>query len=149
MTQVVFHANVTDPLAYACRLLRKACRVGARVVVWGPAESLKQLDRLLWTFEPAEFVPHVLIQIQSSAVDPDRVQQRQETPLWLVETLQELPEAPVVLLNLGDEPAEQLERFDRVIEIVSTSEHQLLAARTRWKHYLAAGHSPQKHEVSD
>jgi DNA polymerase-3 subunit chi len=147
MTQVVFHVNVPDPLAYACRLLRKAYRVGARVVVWGPAESLKQLDRLLWTFEPAEFVPHVLI--QSVGADPGRVQQRQETPLWLVETLKELPASPVVLLNLGDEPAEQLERFDRVIEIVSTAEHQLLAARTRWKQYLAAGHSPQKHEVSD
>lgn len=147
MTQVVFHVNVSDPLAYACRLLRKAYRVGARVVVWGPAESLKPLDRLLWTFEPAEFVPHVLI--QSSPVDPDRIQQRLETPIWLVETLKELPESPVVLLSLGDEPAEQLERFERVIEIVSPSEHQVLAARTRWKQYLAAGHSPQKHEVTD
>ena len=33
MTEIEFHFNVHDKLAYTCRLLRKACRTGARAVV--------------------------------------------------------------------------------------------------------------------
>ena len=51
MTEVEFHTGVADPLGFACRLLRKAYRRGARVLVTAPPERLAQLDRLLWTFD--------------------------------------------------------------------------------------------------
>ena len=60
MTEIAFHVNVPDRLAYACRLLRKAVRQGARVAVTAPPATLRGLDRALWTFEPTEFVPHAL-----------------------------------------------------------------------------------------
>ena len=58
MAAVAFHFGMADRLAYSCRLLRKASRAGARVVVTGEAATLDQLDRLLWVFDPLEFVPH-------------------------------------------------------------------------------------------
>ena len=61
MTHVRFHFNVADRTDYACRLLRKATRQGAQVVVTGPAHALAGLDRALWAFDPVEFVPHVVL----------------------------------------------------------------------------------------
>ena len=58
MTEIAFHFNAPDKLAYACRLLRKAVSSGARVVVTGTPASLQALDTLLWTFSPLEFVAH-------------------------------------------------------------------------------------------
>jgi DNA polymerase III subunit chi len=53
MTDIAFHVNVPDRLAYACRLLRKAVRRNARVVVAGPAPLLGQLDRQLFSSSTA------------------------------------------------------------------------------------------------
>ena len=58
MTEIAFHFNAPDKLAYACRLLRKAVASGAKVVVTGAPASLQSLDTLLWTFSPHEFVAH-------------------------------------------------------------------------------------------
>lgn len=39
MTQVAFHFNAPDKLAYVCRLVRKATRQDARVMVTGDADT--------------------------------------------------------------------------------------------------------------
>jgi len=57
MNTVEFHHGMTDKLAYACRLLRKAYRSGAGVLVTGDASTLKALDRQLWVFDDQEFLP--------------------------------------------------------------------------------------------
>ena len=58
MPQVEFHSGVAQPLNFACRLLRKACRQRVPVLVSAPAPTLDALDRELWTFEALEFLPH-------------------------------------------------------------------------------------------
>ena len=58
MTEIAFHFNAPDKLAYACRLLRKAVSSGARVVVTGEPASLQALDTLLWTYREDSFLPH-------------------------------------------------------------------------------------------
>ena len=58
MTEVAFHFNAPDKLAYACRLLRKASGAGARVAVTAEAELLQRLDTALWTFSALDFVAH-------------------------------------------------------------------------------------------
>ena len=58
MTEVAFHFNMPDKVAYACRLVRKASRAGTRVVVTGEPTLLRSLDTELWTFSPLEFIPH-------------------------------------------------------------------------------------------
>ncbi|MBE0547608.1 MAG: DNA polymerase III subunit chi, partial [Rubrivivax sp.] len=40
MTEVEFHTGVAGPLAYACRLLRKAYRAGVRVILTAPPATL-------------------------------------------------------------------------------------------------------------
>lgn len=141
MTKVSFHFNVPHRLAYACRLLRKATRQGARVTATGPAAALAELDRTLWTFDPIEFLPHV--RVGAGQTLPQRLR---ATPVCLVEDLAGAPHHDV-LLNLGAEPPAGFESFERLIEIVSSDEADRLAARARWKHYAARGYAIERHEV--
>ena len=143
MTEVSFHFNVPDRLSYACRLLRKATRSGARVVVTAPSATLAQIDRALWTFDPLEFVPHVRV-APGGAVAP----RLKDTPVWLVERTADAAHHDV-LLNLGLEPPSGFESFGRVIEIVSADADERASGRERWKHYAGRGYEIKRHEVAE
>jgi DNA polymerase-3 subunit chi len=142
MTEVQFHFNVPDRLLYACRLLRKALRSGASgVAVSGPGATLSKLDRTLWTFEPHEFIPHLLLR-PGDAVPP----RLRRTPIWLVEQAQEAVHHPV-LVHLGEAPVAGFESFRRLIEIVSTDPREREDARVRWKHYAGRGYELQRFDA--
>jgi len=128
--EVEFHTGVADAIGFACRLLRKAYRKGARVVVTAPAPLLAKLDRELWTFDERDFVPHLRW--------PGDAAQAARTPIWLVDGA--LPAgAPEVLVNLGADAVADLSAFDRVIEIVSSDADEEAAGRRRWRDYKARG----------
>jgi DNA polymerase-3 subunit chi len=141
MTEVQFHVNVDKLLFYTCRLLRKACRMGAKVAVTGEPEMLSELDRQLWIFEPHEFVPHVQV------VDATVVSAAQRlAPVWLVSDAMMASHCPV-LVNLGTQLPRGFESFERLLEVVSSQAAALDAARVRWKHYASRGYAVRKHEV--
>jgi DNA polymerase-3 subunit chi len=131
MTEVEFHTGVDDPLAYACRLLRKACRAGVRVLVTAPPDTLSALDRALWTFDERDFVPHVR---QPGA----RQAMAARTPIWLAAE-GGLPDEPRVRVNLGAEAPEDLSGVERLIEIVSSDPDEADRGRGRWRDYKARG----------
>jgi DNA polymerase-3 subunit chi len=142
MTEVSFHFNMPDRMGYACRLLRKAVRRGARVVVSAPGEMLARFDKQLWVFEPLDFVPHVLVQ-------PGRAPaaRLRDTPVWLSERVREAPHHEV-LLNLGDDLVDGFEAFERVIELVSQDGADRQAGRRRWKVYSDRGYAITRHDVA-
>ena len=142
MTEVSFHFNVADRSDYACRLLRKALRKGAQVVVTAPLPVLAQLDRALWAFDPLEFVPHVMLRTGQALASRLRT-----TPVWLLEDVGQAGHHDV-LVNLGPEPPAGFESFARLIEIVSADPDDRAAARQRWKHYASRGYAIDKHEVA-
>ncbi|HET7794065.1 MAG TPA: DNA polymerase III subunit chi [Rhizobacter sp.] len=142
MTEVSFHFNVPDRMSYACRLLRKAVRRGARVVVAAPNQILGALDRQLWVFEPLDFVPHV-----HAKPGQPLAPRLQATPVWLTERVTEAPHHEV-LLNMGDELVEGFETFERVIELVSADGPDRQAGRARWKHYSDRGYVIARHDVA-
>lgn len=140
MTEVAFHFNAPDKLAYACRLLRKAVGSGARVVVTAPAEALRQLDTLLWTFSQLDFVPH--------ARSSEAAHVLAASPVILAESLAlELPHRQV-LLNLGPEVPPGFEQFERLIEVVGLEDADRQLARGRWKHYADAGYAITRHDLA-
>ncbi len=141
MTEIAFHFNAPDKLAYACRLLRKAVSSGAQVVVTGDAASLSALDTQLWTFAALEFVPHC------RADSP--VEQRMASPVILSADLHDPTALPhhQVLVNLGHEVAPGYERFERVIEVVTLDDTDRQWARQRWKHYADRGYSITRHDL--
>lgn len=138
MTEIAFHFNAPDKLAYACRLLRKAVAAGARAVVTGPDDALVQLDQQLWTFSALDFVPHC------TSTSPARVQAA--SPVVLAVDAQQAPVHPV-LVNLGDLVPAGFERFGRLIEVVSGDADDRALARERWRHYAARGYTIVRHDL--
>ncbi len=140
MTEVSFHFNAPDKLAYACRLLRKAVGGGARVVVTAPDNDLARLDNLLWTFSQTDFIAHVR--------QPAEPRLLEASPVVLTETPgQDLPHRQV-LVNLGAELPTGFERFERVIEVVSLDEDDRRDARVRWKQYTDRGYAIVRHDLN-
>ena len=142
MTEISFHFNVADRTDYTCRLVRKASRLGASVVLTGPVPALAHFDRALWTFDDLEFLPHLMLRTGEAVADRLRA-----TRIWLVQEAGQAAEHHEVLLNLGTEAPAGFERFEKVIEIVSTDADDRAAARARWKHYATRGYAIRKHEV--
>ena len=140
MTEVAFHFNAPDKLAYACRFARKAARRDARLLITGPEADLRQLDRMLWAMAPTDFVAHCL-----DDADEDM---RAASPVLLA---RRAPGGPPrdMLLNLGDAPPEGFEAFAKLVEIVSRDDAADRGrARERWRHYAARGCQITRHDLA-
>lgn len=155
MTEVAFHVNLPDKLAYACRLLRKAYQstllgatdasagmsggaAGAVIGVIGPAETLRALDMALWQFSVPDFIPHC------AAIAPAHM--LAASPIVLAATCAALPRQQGMLVHLGQQVPEGFECFARLIELVSADESDRAAARQRFKHYRDRGYPMQIHD---
>ena len=139
MTEIAFHFNAPDRLAYTCRLLRKAVSAGARLVVTGPAEALDRLDTELWTFSATDFVPHCRAQAEPALLAASSV--------VLANDAGTAPHQEV-LLNLGAGVPPGFERFERVIEVVGLDDTDRQQARTRWRHYADRGYAMTRHDLA-
>jgi DNA polymerase-3 subunit chi len=139
MTEVAFHFNAPDRVAYACRLLRKAVSSGAKIVVVGAPDTLQQLDVALWTFSPTDFVPHCHFDSDPSIVAA--------SPVILASTTTSMPHQQV-LINLGHLVPEGYEQFDRVIEVVELNDEDRQLARGRWKKYTEHGYTITRHDLN-
>ena len=139
MTEVAFHFNVPDKLAYGCRLLRKAWGSGARVVVTAEPETLERLDLMLWTFSALEFVPHCRLTASAATLAA--------SPVLLAPTLGDCPHHEV-LVNLGQDVPPGFEQFERFIELVTVADADRAAARSRWKHYTDRGYAMKRHDLA-
>jgi DNA polymerase-3 subunit chi len=139
MTEVAFHFNAPDKLAYACRFARKVQRSGARLVIAAPAEALAALDRMLWVMAPQDFVAHCRDDADEELIHA--------SPILLTADAQ-LSRHHEVLLNLNSSVPEGFGRFDRLIEVVSAQdEPDRAAARVRWKHYASRGYAITRHDL--
>lgn len=137
LTEVEFHTGVVDSIGFTCRLLRKACRQGARVLVTAPETTLRELDRALWTFEEREFVPHVRLPGAAPAVAA-------RTPVWLAGDTSTAG-APAVVVNLGADAPADVTALQRLIEVVSAEPEDAARGRERWRAYKAAGFQIKHH----
>jgi DNA polymerase-3 subunit chi len=139
MTEVKFHFNVADPVDYACRMVRRAAATGARVVVTGQAELLRELDEALWTRFPLEFIPHCHL----GSAEPQVIA---ASPVVLADSPRAAPHHEV-LVNVGGPVPEGFERYERLNELVSGDQADRQQARARWKHYADRGYAIQRHDA--
>ncbi len=139
MTEIAFHFNAPDKLAYACRFARKVSRADARLAVTGPQELLDQLDRMLWAMAPTDFVAHC-----RGDADEDMAM---ASPVILLPDAAAAPHGDV-LLNLGSAVPAAFGRFARLVEVVSShDEADRQAARERWRHYASRGYAIVRHDL--
>ena len=143
LTEVEFHTGVPDRVSFACRLLRKASRQGARVLVTAPEDILVELDRALWAFEERDFLPHVRMPGAKPAVAA-------RTPVWLARdvSLQGAADAPRLVVNLGAEAPADVAALERLIEVVSAEPDDAEQGRQRWRAYKAAGLDIKHHAAA-
>lgn len=139
MTEISFHLNAHNRVHYACRLLRKATRRGAQLMVTGSTETLAELDHALWNLSAIDFLAHCDESAHARVLA--------KSPIVLSHTAQALPDKSV-LLNLADEVPSTFTQFERIIEIVSSDEDDKKMARQRWKHYASLGYKPQQHDLT-
>ena len=139
MTRVDFHSKVPDKLLYACRLVRKARAADMKVVVYlQDAQQQRAFDDALWTFSEQDFLPHVAAGDALAA----------QTPVILTHDAAEALPHHQVLINLSQQTPEHFARFERMFEIVSMDDADLMAGRERYKQYQQRGY-PLTHFVAE
>jgi DNA polymerase-3 subunit chi len=138
VTQIDFYFNAVDRLQAACRLAGEALAAGARLLIYAPqAETAQRIDRMLWTNPAIGFVPHC------AAHDP----LAPDTPV-LISADAESPMDCTLLLNLSGECPPRLERFARVLEVVSTDSADREAGRARYREYRSRGYRVGDHDLA-
>lgn len=141
VTDIRFHFGVEDRTLYACRLLRKAVRQGSTVLVRGQDAEMDLLDKALWTFDSQEFLPHHRLRAGQSV--PARLRR---TSVWLMGEGDAWPaefSRVRVLLHMGQQAADDVDNWERIIELVTLEPEDRRQARQRWRAYEARGWVPQ------
>ena len=139
MTEVAFHFNAHDKLAYACRFARKLLRSDRQLVITGAQPLLDTLDGMLWSLAPQDFVAH-----GGTHSTPEV---REASPVLL---LPDPRQARVrdVLLNLGAEVPAGFSSYRKVVEVVCADDAEdREQARGRWRHYAARGYAIARHDL--
>ncbi len=139
MTRIDFHSNIPDKTMYACRLVRKARNQNCKIVLLAADHvQLAALDEALWTFSEQDFLPHVMADDALAA----------QTPIILTTNDEvDLPHHQM-LINLSGATPHHFARFERMFEIVSINEEDILASRERYRFYKARGY-PLTHNVAE
>lgn len=128
---VRFYHNAREPLAIGCELVARAYASGRRIAVrLADAERARDFDRLLWTFSPQIFIPHVLHDSALAGETPVIIGSAEIAPQW--------PHHDT-LFNFAADLAPDYTAFRLVVEIIGQSEAERLPARNRWMHYRQAG----------
>lgn len=142
MPTATFYTHVSDPAAFACRLVRRAAQNPEPLLVWTQElGELESLDQALWRDPPEGFLPHEIW--QTDAAFPQGV------PVVLACGAQ-LPPLPAgtVVLNLSQDFWTQAAPPPlRVLEIVGSSLEELAAARDRFRAYKQAGFTLEHHNM--
>lgn len=138
MTRVSFLHGAGDRLQAMASWLEHASRERRRVVVFVPAsENRERLDRLLWAHPAIGFVPHCPAGSSLAA----------ETPVILAAELDQTPHEEF-LLNYSDEIPPGFGRFEQLVEIISTADHDKLPGRERFRFYRERGYPLEARDIS-
>ena len=132
MAEIGFYHLERTPLDEALpKLLEKAVASGARVVLRAPdAGAVDHLNRLLWTYGNASFLPH------GTAAEGWPEHQ----PIYLT-ALDENPNGADILVQVGGAVAAEIAGYRRVLDLFDgTNPVALVAARERWRGYKQDGH---------
>jgi DNA polymerase III subunit chi len=123
----------------ACRLAEKAWQQGRRVFIHTPSlEESRHMDRLLWTWRDAGFVPHGLYPEADPALNP-----------VLIGHSGDPGEEHDVLINLHPEVPPFFSRFERLLEPIDHDETARKAGRGRWGFYKARGYPLESHNLAN
>jgi len=138
VTKVRFYSNATDRVQAAVAWLAASWRQQPILVFAPDADIAERLDRMLWTQPATGFLPHCRADSPLAA----------ETPVLIANNL-DAPPHDRCLLNLSNEIPPGYARFEELVEIVSTADHDRLPARERFRFYRERGYALENSNVAD
>ncbi len=126
-----------DRYLLTCRLVERTRAEHLRVLIHCPdLTAARHLDRLLWTYRQASFIPHGLVGQTDQALTPVLI------------GLDGTPETEnQVLINLAPAAPPFYARFARVCEPVDKDDAVRAAARERFRFYRDQGYLPEHHSI--
>jgi DNA polymerase-3 subunit chi len=136
MGSVAFHTDVADKTAYIVRLVRKASRQGARLVV--VCDDPMAVSKALWGATNADFMAH------ATPMSDEPTQVHSAVVLAPSAMVSGRDLAQDVLVNARLDWPEAHASYTRVIELVGQSPDEVVSGRARWKRYTAVGIQPEK-----
>jgi len=132
VVQVAFYHLTRSPLDAALpKLLEKTLEAGKRAVVLASSsQRVEHLNDVLWTYDPASWLPH------GSQKDGHS----EDQPVWLTEGQDNANGAEFLFLTDGA-MCPDMDGFERCFELFDgTNDESVQAARQRWKAYKGAGY---------
>lgn len=143
MTQIDFyilsHTTLEARFDFACRLAETILRKQYRIHVHCDDETqARAFDKHLWEFREDSFVPHALLDEQTTPPSPVTIG-------W-----QTMPPPGVeVMLNLALEIPQGFSQFERVAEIICQHQAMLTAKRDCWQTYKSRGYLVKSHQIDN
>jgi len=123
--------------SFACKLTNKAFRLGHQIyVLTASAQHSRELDRFLWTFDAGSFIPHDVYSNNVNATLPVIIGHG-EPP----DTCHD------ILISLVTDVPQFFSRFDRVMDVVDSTEDDRTQARKRYRFYRERGYELETHEL--
>ena len=125
-----------EPLLLVCELAKRGFAANLPILVLArDAAQAEALDDLMWSFDPDEYLPHQIAELDEGDDD---------TPILISTPDMDIP-ARTLLINLRD--AAPNGNFERVLEVVPADESARGPLRERWKHYQSLGFDVNKHDM--
>jgi len=102
--------------------------------------AMAAFDDLLWTFKDISFLPHCLVANDNAESAPIVIG-------YNIQTNSQMPEKTHIMLNLADQIPPELNKVERILEIVAGNEDERQQARKRYADYRNHGHVLNQHTI--
>ncbi|MEI6068913.1 MAG: DNA polymerase III subunit chi [Methylococcaceae bacterium] len=142
MAEVSFYIlpseSTQERYEFACKLIEKAYRSGCFCyVLTDNAEQSQKIDDLLWTFRAGSFIPHQIYTGELPALEK----------IILIGSL-DVPELwQKTVINLSSYCPKQVDKIERILEILDNSEATKELGRDRYRHYQQSGITITTHKI--
>jgi DNA polymerase-3 subunit chi len=135
---ILASTDTTSKLICVCKVVSKAYKQGLKVYVQSEnAAQVEALDQLLWSFSPASFIPHTIIdEGDSNCTAPVLIGGCSAPNGW-----------EQLLISLTSAVAADVSRFTRVADFISNNEQDKQSGRDRFKAYRQLGVEPKTHHL--
>lgn len=137
-------------LTASCQLIAKAYAQQQRMhLVTQTVSQAQNLDRLLWTFNDIDFIPHELL--ISHPANHTNHTDLVKTPVLMTDIayFNQLSLSPEdLLINLSDAIPKAYSNYKRIIEITNPTDHDRLSkSREKYRFYRDHTHELYSHEL--
>lgn len=148
MTSVNFYVSKEEGLeprlAIVYRLVTMALKRNLSVHIHTDnAKSSMLVDDLLWKKERSSFIPHCVIDETDAAIPTEKISKKEVTISHTFEPMKDCD----YLINFSGERPSFFSRFEKLAEIIDSSEEILAAGRKRYVFYRDRGYALQYHQL--